>query len=68
MLKAYDTRLEERWLRDLATELVGIDVDTYIVGGDFLTKPHMEDGPAFHTPPGTRGGWILSSTDPLLLI
>ena len=48
MVRVYDTRLEEGWLRDLATELVGIDVDSLVVGGDFLTSPHLEDGPAFH--------------------
>ena len=56
MLRVYDTRLEDKWLRDLAVELVGIDVDSYVVGGDFLTHPHLEDGPAFHSPPIRRWG------------
>ena len=56
MLRVYDTRLEDEWLRALATEMVGIDVDSYIVGGNFLTQPHLEDGPAFHSSPIRRWG------------
>ena len=56
MLRVYDTRLEDKWLADLASELVGIDVDSYVVGGDFLTKPRVEDAEAFHAPPLHRWG------------
>ena len=56
MLRVYDTRLEEKWFTGLATELGGIDLDGFVVGGDFLTKPHLEDGPAFHSPPIRRWG------------
>ena len=54
MLRVYDTRLEEGWLHSLATELGGIDIDNFVIGGDFSTKPHLEDGPAFHSPPIRR--------------
>ena len=56
MVRVYDTRLEPQYQQDLATELVGIDVESYVVGGDFLSKPHLEDGPAFHSPPIHRWG------------
>ena len=66
MLRVYDTRLEENWLHDLASELVGVDVDTFVVGGDFLTKPHLEDGPAFHSPQIRR--WGPAGSEPYQLL
>ena len=56
MLRVYGTRLEEEWLQAVATELVGVDVDNYIIGGNFLTQPHLKDGPAFHSSPIRRWG------------
>ena len=56
MLRVYDTRLVEEWLQAVATELVGVDVDNYIIAGNFLTQPHLKDGPAFHSSPIRRWG------------
>ena len=67
MVRVFDTRLEEKWLQDFATELVGVDVDSFVIGGDFLTKPHLEDGPAFHSPPIHRWGPVGSGCYHLLV-
>ena len=56
MLRVYDTRLEPTYLRELAQDVAPIDLDTKIIGGDFLTKPDMEDCTAFRPPPLRRWG------------
>ena len=61
-LKVYDTRLEPRWLQGLADELGVAPLRTYVVGGDFLTSPHLEDGPALH--PGRLRRWGPSGAEP----
>ena len=54
IVRVYDTRLEPRWLRDLAAEISPIDSDTVVIGGDFISKPDLEDVPAFRPPPLQR--------------
>lgn len=44
-VRVYDTRLQKSWLRDLLTEL-GPGGPKYYIGGDFLTKPRLDDGAA----------------------
>ena len=56
ILRVHDTRLEPKWLRDLAAELAPIDTDTIIVGGDFVSSPDIEDIPAFKPAPLQRWG------------
>ena len=49
MLRVYDTRIETRWLAGLAQELIGNSAPaTYVIGGDFLSQPALEDGAALH--------------------
>ena len=49
MLRLYDTRIETRWLAGLAQELIGNSApSTYVIGGDFLSQPALEDGAALH--------------------
>ena len=46
-LRVYDTRLERRWLLNVAEETSGVNANaTLLVGGDFLTAPHLEDAEA----------------------
>ena len=49
LMRVYDTRVHPEWLRALATEVTGgQEMPIYIVGGDFLTCPHLEDAAALH--------------------
>ena len=56
MLRVYDTRLDDQWLRALGAELGGAEAETFVIGGDFLTQPHLEDAAAFRAPPIKRWG------------
>ena len=56
ILRVYDTRLDPKYLRDLATEVAPIDMESRIIGGDFLCSTDLEDGPAFRPPPLKRWG------------
>ena len=48
-LQVYDTRIDRQWLLALATEVSGVDATaTRLIGGDFLTEPHLEDAQALH--------------------
>ena len=57
MVRVYDTRLERSWLDGLLPDLdIGAATsNTVLVGGDFLTEPHVEDGIALH--PGRLQRW-----------
>ena len=46
VLRVYDTRLETAWLLRTLPELGLLAGPVRIIGGDFLTKPHMEDAVA----------------------
>ena len=49
LLRVYDTRLQREWMLALALEVCGgREMPTYVVGGDFLTRPHVEDAAALH--------------------
>ena len=56
-VRVYDTRLEKAWLQRLLPELEQQRFDERrVVGGDFLTTPHLEDGPALSTQAVRRWG------------
>ena len=48
LLRVYDTRLAPEWLQTLSHELCGGPEAGYIVGGDFLSRPYVEDSVALH--------------------
>ena len=48
LLRVYDTRIDPQWLQGLAQELSGPGLATFVVGGDFLTRPRVEDAVALH--------------------
>ena len=60
--RVYDTRLESGWMtRMLPTLGLEMGPTHHVIGGDFLTKPHLEDAAALQTsspkrwgPPGDR--------------
>ena len=54
-LRVYDTRLEPRWLHTLIDEVGPAPLPTHVIGGDFLTNPHLDDGAALH--PGRLSRW-----------
>ena len=57
LLRVYDTRIRRDWLVSLAAEVGGgRDLPTVVVGGDFMTKPHVEDGVALHPTEFRRWG------------
>lgn len=41
-VRVYDTRLNEAWLRSLIQD-INAPEEVFVVGGDFLTQPHLED-------------------------
>ena len=48
-LRVYDERIWPDWLQGLAAEVGGgPGLPSYMVGGDFLTQPHLEDAAALH--------------------
>ena len=54
--RVYDTRLESGWMVRMLPSL-GLETDSthFVIGGDFLTKPHVEDAAALQT--GTAKRW-----------
>ena len=46
MLRVYDTRLEQQFMRSILAQLPQSNLETIVVGGDFLSKPHLEDSAA----------------------
>ena len=55
IFRVYDTRLDQHWLRGLLSELHTPD-PLYVVGGDFLTQPHLEDSAALNPTQLARWG------------
>ena len=48
-LRVYDTRPDLPWLQEVAAEAAGgRQLPVYVVGGDFLTRPHLEDQDALN--------------------
>lgn len=47
VVQVYDTRLRPDWIRGVLVE-AGLAGDSLVVGGDFMTKPHLEDVPALN--------------------
>ena len=57
LLRVYDTRPDEAWLKEVAAEAAGgRQLPTLVVGGDFLTHPHLEDAAALHPTEMRRWG------------
>jgi hypothetical protein len=56
LLRVYDTRIDPQWLQTLSQELCGGPETGYIVGGDFLSRPHIEDSIALHPTEFRRWG------------
>ena len=55
VFRVYDTRLDPTWFRRLLPDLA-LDGDVYVIGGDFLTRPHLEDVAAMNTHRVARWG------------
>ena len=55
--RVYDTRLESGWMtRMLPTLGLETGAEHLVIGGDFLTKPHLEDAAALQTSSPKRWG------------
>ena len=55
LLRVYDTRLEPSWTKSFVREL-GPSGPTFVVGGDFMTSPHLADGHVVSQPRVTSWG------------
>ena len=55
LLRVYDTRLEPSWTKSLVKEL-GPSGPTFVVGGDFMTSPHLTDSHVVSRPRVTSWG------------
>ena len=56
LLRVYDTRIETPWLLEVAREAAGGDLPAVVVGGDFLSQPHVEDAVTLHPTEVRRWG------------
>ena len=56
VVQVYDTRLQPEWIRDVLLE-AGLDGGSLVVGGDFMTQPHLEDVQALNPARLVRWGW-----------
>ena len=43
VLRVYDTRLQREWMLGVLAELPHSKLDLIVVGGDFMTCPHLDD-------------------------
>jgi hypothetical protein len=66
LLRVYDARVESGWLHDLAAEVTGMQLRTLVVGGDFLTQPHLEDHVALN--PKEIRRWGLAGDEPYRIV
>ena len=64
-VRVYDTRFPSDWLRQLMAEL-GPGDPLYCVGGDFISKPFLEDGAALR--PGRLSRWIPADSGPYQIL
>jgi hypothetical protein len=60
VVQVYDVRLQPEWVGSVLAE-TGLMGESLVVGGDFLTKPHLEDVPALN--PVRLQRWGTSGTE-----